>query len=336
MEILSGVKKKPLVLLLYGVHGIGKSTFGAQIPNHICISGEDVEDSGATRLPQCKSWYDFLKQLDYLIQTNHSYTSLVIDTIDSIEMLLQKHIVKEANAISMARACGGYGKAYEKAVEEMVAIRDEKLDYLVEKKGMEIILLAHSIKNKFEDPLTNTTYDTYDLKLHKKMIPVFSEWVRAIVFANFVVFKAENNQGKEYAIGEGQRRIFTEPRPSHNAKNRFNLPFEMNLSYQELKHHIKLFYEKTGATGQSMTLNEANAETMANLEPENTPDEPKNTEPEQNTVSRFDVVRGNIKELLMQLNDKTILDTVVKSVQTVGDNMEQLSRIQSKLIKMTK
>ena len=61
MKFISGKKPKPRTTVLYGVHGVGKTTWAAQAPNPIVV---DVEDGSAdldvTRTPVIKNSDDLM------------------------------------------------------------------------------------------------------------------------------------------------------------------------------------------------------------------------------------------------------------------------------------
>ena len=245
--IQTGKKRKAVSLALHGVHGIGKTTFGTKVPHPIFISGEENEEIDSARFPKCRTWPEFLKYLEWVRDTRHPYKSLVIDTLDSIENLLWKHILDDDRSDDMATARGGFGKGYTYATQKFTEMRDEYL-VPIRERGINIILLCHSAKNKIEDPLTLATYDKQELKLYRNgkgmgTYTVISEWVTIILFANFVVHTVKDkNSAKEYAVGEGERRMFTNPRPAYDAKNRYGLPHELPLEWNVVEEGIDRFY----------------------------------------------------------------------------------------------
>ena len=298
-SIVVGKKKKPIAVLLSGVHGIGKSTFGAGAPNPIFIGSEENDELDAARFPKVVTWKDLKDQLNTLLNDNHNYESVILDTIDTLEQVAQKEILAGSDK-TMATAMGGYGKAYEKMKDMFLDIRDQYLIPLRDNKGMNIVLLCHSDKVKHEDPITNTSYDHYQTAIHKKVKTVFEDWVSAILFANFELFKGEDTNGKQFLVGEGERRIFTEERPSHTAKNRFNLPYQMALNFTDLKKHIDNYYGKAEAAG---------------INPE---------------------VDQLVKEINVYLENSDIeTQKVVKlSIKRAGNDTVELKRILTKIIKL--
>lgn len=243
-KINSGKITKPINVLLYGVEGIGKSTFASGAPKPIFIGAEENDELEAHRFPRCDTWAQFLEGLQTLIDEKHDYKTVVVDTIDSVEILLHKMIIDGDKAESMAKACGGYGAGYTKAANEMTNVR-RMLARLRDDKGMNVIILAHAQKTKFDEPIHGVSYDTYEMKIDKRVGPLFKDWVSCILFANYVTHKSTNKSGKEILVGIGERKILTEKRPGHDAKNRFNLPYEMNLSFGEFISSVKEFYKPT-------------------------------------------------------------------------------------------
>jgi hypothetical protein len=238
VKILTEKRIKPLNVLLHGIPGVGKTTLGQSAPAPIFITAEELDEFNMPRFEKCKTFADFEGQLDYLLKSDHNYKTLVIDTIDSIETLLHRKI---AGFGSMSTALGGFGKAYEAAAAEFLRIRDRYLVPLRER--MNILILAHSEAKKFEDCSSLMTYDVFNLKMHKKAIPIFSEWVSCIFFYTFHI---ERTEGK-FAHSQGHRKIYTSARPNYLAKNRFNLADEIIIDNKEnafglIATEIKKYY----------------------------------------------------------------------------------------------
>jgi hypothetical protein len=240
-KVTNGRVMKPINVLLMGVEGIGKSTFASKAPKPIFIGAEENDELPVDRFPRCDTWEQFISYLDALLNEEHNFKTVVVDTIDSVEILLHAKILKDSGASSMAKACGGYGAGYVLASNEMTDVR-RKLAKLRDEKGMNVVILAHTQKVKFEDPIHGTNYDTYEMKIDKRVGPLFKDWVSCILFANYVTHKTKNDSGKEILVGIGERKILTEKRPGHDGKNRFNLPYEMNLDWDEFISHVKSFY----------------------------------------------------------------------------------------------
>ena len=102
-QIQSGPKPAPRRVLLYGVHGVGKSTFAAQAPKPIFIQTEDgVGAIDCDRFPLANSFDDVMKALVELYGEDHPYQSTVIDSSDWLQHLIFRHVCQE-RSVEMAR-----------------------------------------------------------------------------------------------------------------------------------------------------------------------------------------------------------------------------------------
>jgi hypothetical protein len=229
-RVTTGKIKKPHLLLIYGVDGIGKSSFAAGAPKPIFLGTEDGTDHlDVARFPCPESWPDVGMAIQELYKEKHDYKTLVIDSLDWLEPLLYAEICKEHGAKSIELAAGGYGKGYVEAAVRWEAFI-KHINRLRIDRQMNVILIAHSELTQHSDAANQITYDKFQLKLHKKSAPKFREWVDSVLFANFEVFA--KTEGKELkAFGSGARKIWTEGRPGYDAKNRLGLPECIDLSW---------------------------------------------------------------------------------------------------------
>lgn len=307
-QVQTGKILKPLALMIHAPHGIGKSTLGSEAPNPIFIGSEENDELDVARFPKVKSWIELESQLKALRDENHDYKTLVIDTIDALEQVAEQSILTGQNADkTMATAHGGFAKAYIKMANMFLNLRDNYLIPLRDKKKMNIVILAHSKKVKHEDPMTNTSYDHYETACDKRIKPIFEDWVSGIFFMNYYLVKAEGVDGKEYAEGlDGLRMLYTEERPSHVAKNRFNLPYEIEC-------------KKSG------TFNE-----IANMVKKHYADAKKKA-PE--VSAQVDELRKAIAEKLPKA-DESVQDSIKMAVKKVGNDEKELTRINDKLAKL--
>ena len=233
-QVERGKKQKPLFVLIYGSDGVGKSTFGADSPDPIFLCAESgTNHLDVNRLPEPKSFEDVLGMVDELLTTKHKFVSLVIDSLDWMEPLVWKQVCADGDKKNVEDF--GYGKGYVLALGQWQKLI-EKLKALREK--MNIVLIAHAQVKTFQDPVLNSGYDRYQLKLNEKAASLFREAVDAVLFATYEVFTKKDGL-KTRAFGEGARVIFTERRPGHDAKNRFGLPYQMALNWEEFTNVIE-------------------------------------------------------------------------------------------------
>ena len=234
MEITSGIINKPIRVVIYGAEGIGKSTFAAQFPNPLFI---DTEGSTAQldvkRLPEPTSWAMIKEELQYVDAHLDVCNTLVIDTLDWAERLCIRDFCAKENIDGIERM--SYGKGYTYIAEEFGRF----LNYLttLQNKGLNIVLVAHAMMRKFEQPDEMGAYDRWELKLQKKVSPLVKEWADMILFANFKTMVIESDKKKK-AVG-GQRVMYTSHHPCWDAKNRFGLADELPFDYSQIAHLFK-------------------------------------------------------------------------------------------------
>jgi hypothetical protein len=238
-SIRTGKRHAPPRLLLYGTEGIGKSTYAAQAPNPIFIPTEDgLGEIDCASFPLAKQLTDVEESLTALAKEPHEYQTVVIDSLDWLEQLIWDDLCRISNSASIEKVDGGYGKGYIAALGFWRHILD-LLDVLHKQRNMAVILIAHAKVERFEDP-ESTAYDRYSPRLHKHASALLTEWVDAVLFATRK-FRTETEDagfGRERTIAvgigpEGGERILrTVGGPSCVAKNRYNLPFELPLSWE--------------------------------------------------------------------------------------------------------
>lgn len=232
MKIISGKKKKPFAIIVAGEPGTGKSTFASHAPKPIFIPTEDTSELDIDRYPVAKTWPSFLSALDDV--KNFDYKTVVIDAIDGVETLLHKWLLENdpKRSKTAASAYGGYGNFYVEAQKHFDQDLKSRLESLRDDHGKHIIIVAHTTKKSVIDPVIGASYDSLTLNLHPKTHSVLVDWVSCVMFASKVSVMAETNGKGSFAVGTGERVLYTEGRPGFtSAKNRYNLPFEMPLDF---------------------------------------------------------------------------------------------------------
>ena len=223
-------------IMVYGVEGIGKSTFCASAPSPIYILTEDGLGSlKVDHFPLATSYQDVMDAIATLYNEKHNFETVVIDSLDWLEAIIQREIEKKYDAKDLA-----YGKGALIAAERWREILDG-LNALRNDKGMVVILLAHTTIKRFDSPEVEP-YDRYQPKLQERSNAVVREWCDALLFANYktivkkddVGFNQTNNRG----ISTGERLLFTSERPAYMAKNRYNMPESIPLSWDAFAEAI--------------------------------------------------------------------------------------------------
>jgi hypothetical protein len=230
-SIHKGKRQSPPRILIYGIEGIGKSTLGAQAPKPIFIPTEDGLDRiSCESFPLCQSYDDIITCLKTLVNEDHPYNTVVIDSLDWAEKLIWSHVCKQFGVKSIEKADGGYARGYDHAVTYWHQIVDQ-LRILHDVKKMVIMLLAHAKIEKHNDP-ESQEFDRFSPKLHKKANSFICEWVDAILLATREFGAAKGDKGG------GQRILRCTPSAVGVAKNRYGFPDVLPLSWDALYQAI--------------------------------------------------------------------------------------------------
>jgi NAD(P)H-dependent FMN reductase len=235
--VQSGRVDKPVRVVCYGVEGIGKSTFGAGAPAPIFLGAEDgTAHLDVARFPEPQSWTDALEAIDVLSTQEHSYKSLVVDTLDWLEPLCWANVCRVGKKDSIEDF--GYGKGYAAALDNWRVLL-ARLDRMRAARGMHVVLLAHSWIKGWKNP-EGDDYDRYELKLHSKTSGLVKEWADAVLFARYETYAVENEKaGRTKGISTGARILHTQHRAAWDAKNRFDLPETLPLAWSEFAAAMK-------------------------------------------------------------------------------------------------
>lgn len=254
-SVKQGKRILPPRIVFFGPEGIGKTTFAASCPKPIFIKTEEGsgkldfaritfknswdQDGRSERREVAEELLEVQDAIQAIADEDHDFKTLVIDSVTGLERLIQRDLCERFNEKDIHGATKGsnfsFEKGYRVAAEEMNKFL-ETLTYISEQRKMMIVLIAHSAVTKFKSPDTDD-FDYYELAVEKKYCAeVVKKWADAIFFANFErpILAVEQNFGQKKAkakaqVDELRRFMFTEKRPAHTAKNRYDLPYEIAL-----------------------------------------------------------------------------------------------------------
>jgi len=246
-SLRKGSIARPPRIILYGTHGVGKSSFAAQADKPVFIQTEEGLDAlNVTAFPLARSYDEVMEAIGSLYSEDHEFGTVVLDSADWMEQLIFKQVAVNHKINNIEDM--GYGKGYTFAVELWRNVM-EGFDLLRNEKNMQVIFLAHSQVKRFDDPLTDS-YDRYTLDLHKGGAAIISEWCDLLMFANYRVNTVKSdvgfNQKKTRAVGAGERVLHTQERPGWVAKSRWALPESMSLDYETFATELAKAMEPKG------------------------------------------------------------------------------------------
>ena len=223
-------------VMVYGVEGIGKSTFAAGAKNPVFILTEDGLGSLAVdHFPVAKTAADVLDAIGTLIKDDHDFNTVVLDSVDWLDNLIWTDVEATHDAKDLA-----YGKGAMIVAERWRDVL-AGLNHLRNEKSMCVILIAHTQIKRFDSPEVEP-YDRYQPKLQERSSALIREWCDAVLFANYKTivkkddlgFNKTNNRG----VTTGERLLFTSEKPAYMAKNRYSLPESLPMSWEAFTQAI--------------------------------------------------------------------------------------------------
>ena len=240
MNITRGIVQRAVKSCIYGVEGIGKSTFASRFPKPLFL---DLDKGTARldvdRIEDIATWSDLMKTVqDFAYMENNPYETLIIDTADAAARLCEKHVIQTRAQGKTSIEDIPYGKGYKMLAEEFSTLLIW-LEVLIE-KGFNVVILAHAMMKTITKPDDDGQYDHWELKLpgntSNKIGPLVKEWADLLLFADFKTIIVTDGLKKK-ARG-GKRLMYASHTPFADAKNRFGLSDQMPFDYTEIEKII--------------------------------------------------------------------------------------------------
>ena len=258
LKIIEGKEKRPLNIVIYGPEGIGKSTFASKFPDPLFIDTEGGTSNLDVRRIKCsKSWDELLLIVKEIIKNPTICKTLVLDTADWSETMCINAVTEKYRKNNIEDF--GYGKGYTYLLDEytrLLSLFDELIEV-----GINVVITAHAKPRKFELPEEQGAFDRYEMKLTRQVAPVIKEWCDALFFVNYKIYVVTTENNTKKAQG-GKRVLYTTHNPTYDAKNRFDLPEELELKFEAIEHLFdgqkKELVNPTNASGMTVVLERLN------------------------------------------------------------------------------
>lgn len=271
-------KTKPPMITIVGTPGTGKTTLGAMFPNALMVMSEDgasvfdswdeeAKPSVLPRLPKAskdevgnlKSTREtLLSIMDELISTDHGFTSLVVDSITSLDMLFGHEIALRDGVNTVADASGGFHKGYAE-VASWHAEFVYKCEQLRAVKRMCIVFLAHTgIKKIRNRPDAAADYSVFSMDMDNQALSIYTSQCDAVLYLvkeEFIQGSETNRKGQTTKLGRlvqtGERKLITtgDGQVGYiNAKNRYNMPAEIPVEHgsNPILQFVKFYNSEVG------------------------------------------------------------------------------------------
>jgi len=238
LQLTKGVIRGAQKGLIYGVSGVGKSTFAADIQKLagpvVFIDSEDGTKELDVSRYSVSTWQE-LEEAVKLVEKSDAKVA-VFDSIDWIEKLLTRKVCEKGDEKGVKRERiedFGYGKGWKYLREEVEKFLF-RLDSLL-RKGIHVVLIGHSEVVKFQEPERTEAYDRYELKLDKENSANVREWCGFVLFLNWKVSIIETENKKLIGTGGKERVLYTQHSAGWDAKNRHGLADKLKCEIKSLE-----------------------------------------------------------------------------------------------------
>jgi hypothetical protein len=235
-DLKKTVGMRPFKAIIYGTPKIGKSTFAASAPEPLFINiddGLDGIDCVKYEFPNGRKVFltalEVIVALTAVLKEEHTFKSLVIDALSSLERLIMKQVNVDVNHQENELK---FGRGAVLAMQYWLQITS-LLDKIRDQRKMIIILIGHEELKPVREPMSDP-YDRYDLKLSKDPKNYLTEWADMILFADQEVFVTSVEAGYKKKLNKGtagNRYIYTVEDPKYLAGNRYGLPGKLPLNW---------------------------------------------------------------------------------------------------------
>lgn len=236
MSILSQISKpadRPVIATICGDSGLGKTTLAASFPKPVVIRAEDglqaiPKEMRPDAFPLIGNEGQLWEQLIGLLNDEHQYQTLIIDSVTALERLFIQHVVesdpKKPRSINLA--LGGYGAGLS-AVAAMHQRVRKACGLLNERKGMHIVFVAHADTETIELP-DQDPYTRYSLRLGKKSVAPYMDDSDLVGFLKLETFTTGDGERKK-AISDGTRVLVSYATASNVSKNRYGITQDIKV-----------------------------------------------------------------------------------------------------------
>lgn len=225
----------PPRIVVHGEEGVGKSTLGASAFAPIFLPFEDgLTGIETNAFPLLTTLADTKAALAALLNEPHDFGTVVLDSLDWLQDKIVWPEIAKRHGKSHIQDIP-YGAGYNEAAVVFSDLLAD-LDALRTKRGMAVLLIAHSQVKRYESP-DSPAWDKLEIKLHKKATEIVKEWADVVALAHIeVAIKKETSGFNTRARGEatGRRLLRVAGSASASAKNRYGMPDTIDLTWSAL------------------------------------------------------------------------------------------------------
>lgn len=236
-------------ITLYGKPGVGKSTLASQFDNPLFVLTEDNELSNINALPVAQTFSELWNNVKDLLKLESlPFKTIVIDSISKMDTLVIEHVIKASPLTknrefpeTLAQAFGGYGAGFEKATSLHRAFK-QMMDKFKE-RGITVIYISHVEIKKYKSP-EQDDYDIISIVMNSdKSRAIYIDDVDLVGLCKIKSHVISTDSGRNMIKSTGEHVLSVGINEVHVSKNRYAMPDEIKMSFDELAKYIP-FYNK--------------------------------------------------------------------------------------------
>jgi len=225
---------RPPIITICGDAGTGKSSLAATFPSPVFIRVED----GVGRIhsavpmpdtfPVIRTEEDLHEQLVWVLNEEHSYKTLVIDSVSALESVFTEAILKQdGRAKTLSTALGGYGAGYAALASRHRGIR-KMCGLISERRGMAVVFISHADLETMRLPDTDD-YSRYSLRLNSKSLPAYVDDVDLVGFVRLVSALRGDEGDRKKVVSNGDRELICFATAASVSKNGYGITEPLDL-----------------------------------------------------------------------------------------------------------
>jgi len=225
---------RPPIITICGDAGTGKSSLAATFPSPVFIRVED----GVGRIhsavpmpdtfPVIRTEEDLHEQLVWVLNEDHSYKTLVIDSVSALESVFTEAILKQdGRAKTLSTALGGYGAGYAALASRHRGIR-KMCGLISERRGMAVVFISHADLETMRLPDTDD-YSRYSLRLNSKSLPAYVDDVDLVGFVRLVSALRGDEGDRKKVVSNGDRELICFATAASVSKNGYGITEPLDL-----------------------------------------------------------------------------------------------------------
>lgn len=235
----------PQIITICGDAGTGKSSMAATFPRPIFIRAED----GVARvpsgfrpaaLPLIESADQLWSQIIALLNEDHDYQTMVIDTVSALDRIFVQSIMEgDGKSKSLNAALGGYGAGFNALAAMHQRVR-KGAEHLRKKRGMNTVFIAHAEVGNVSPP-DGDDYSRYSLRItHQKSLPPYLDDVDAVGFLKQQMFIKGDDGDRKKAVSTDARELVCHLTANNVSKNAYGItqPLKVVLGENPLADFI--------------------------------------------------------------------------------------------------